>query len=212
MIKAVLFDLDGVICDTAKFHYIAWKQLANKLGSDIDEEFNDTLKGIDRVNSLKRICKHIGVTLNDDELENYCTVKNKYYVELLNTLSSKDILPGIEKFILDLKENKINIAVASASKNAPYILEKIGLLQYVDYIVDPTSVSKGKPAPDIFLAGAKYFDLSCEECIGIEDAQAGIDALNSAQIKSIGIGEYLNDATITLKNTSLLSFDLLKTM
>ncbi len=209
-VKAVLFDLDGVLCDTAGLHYIAWKDLAKKLGGDIDEEFNHTLKGLDRVESLRRVCRHINYELTNEEIDKYCTIKNDYYVTLLGKLTKADILPGIEEFVISLKNEGIKIVVASASKNAPLILESIKLIEYIDYIVNPASVANGKPAPDIFLAGAEHFGFGVDECVGIEDAQAGVDALISANIKSIGIGTYLEGANIILESTSELNIDLFK--
>ncbi len=209
MFKAVLFDLDGVICDTAKFHYLAWKKLANELGGDIDEEFNETLKGVDREESLLRILKHIGVELSDEDMKKYMDKKNNWYIDMLSNLSKKDILPGIEKFISDLKANNIKIAIASASKNAPKILKQIEIIQYVDTIADPSDVKQNKPAPDIFLLAAQQVGCKNNECIGIEDSQAGIDSLNKAKIKSIGIGN-LTGSTILLKDTSKLTLKVIQ--
>ncbi|MFV0255652.1 MAG: beta-phosphoglucomutase [Erysipelotrichaceae bacterium] len=208
MYKGVLFDLDGVICDTARLHYLAWKRLANELGGDIDEEFNETLKGVDRTESLNRILKHIGIELNSELFTEAMTKKNDWYVESLNTLSPADILPGMESFIKDLVANDVKIAIASASRNAPNILEKIGVMQYVDTIADPAEVKENKPAPDIFLLAAKQLGLDKSDCIGIEDSQAGIDALNSGGIDSVAIGDVLEGATIKLSNTSQLKLHL----
>ncbi len=207
MYKAVLFDLDGVICDTAKFHYLAWKELANKLGGDIDEEFNELLKGVDRTESLKRVLKHIDVKLTEDEFNQCMVEKNTNYLKLLEELTEKDILPGISQLFEDLIANGIKISIASASKNAPIILEKIGLIEKVDAIANPADVKEGKPAPDIFLLAADMVNVDYNECIGIEDSQAGLDALNKACIDSIAIGNSLVGATITLSSTSDLTID-----
>lgn len=209
MIEAVLFDLDGVITDTAIFHYKAWKALANKLGGDIDEEFNETLKGVDRRESLKRILVHIDIELDEETFEQSMTWKNDYYIELLNDLSPSDILEGISGFIDSLREHGVKVSIASASKNAPAILEKIGLINKVDAIANPSKVKQNKPAPDIFILAAELVGADFNKCVGIEDSQAGLDALNSANMKSIAIGEHLTDATIKLKCTSELHFDLL---
>lgn len=210
MIKAVLFDLDGVICDTAKYHYLAWKKLANELGGDIDEEFNETLKGVDRAESLNRILKHIDVSLSGQEFNKYMEIKNTWYLELLQEIDEQEILPGVAEFIDNLKKNDIKVAIASASKNAPVILEKIGLIDQVDSIANPDDVKLNKPAPDIFLLAAKQSNCDIDQCIGIEDSQAGIDALNAANIDSIAIGPGLKDATISLSDTSKLTMELLK--
>lgn len=209
MIKGILFDLDGVICDTAKFHYLAWKKTANDLGADIDAEFNESLKGVDRSESLCRLLNHIEVTLTEEEFEATLISKNRYYVSLLSSLTSDDVLPGVYRFIETLRANNIGIAIASASKNAPNILKKIDLMDMVDTIANPDDVVANKPAPDIFLLAAKQLGLEPSQCIGIEDAQAGIDALNSAGIKSIAIGSSLKHASITLSNTTELSITLI---
>lgn len=207
--KGILFDLDGVICDTAGLHYLAWKRLANELGGDIDEEFNETLKGVDRTESLNRILNHINVSLDEEKFEQAMTLKNDWYVESLNTLSEADILPGIEAFIKDLVANKIKIAIASASKNAPNILNKIGVMQYVDTIANPDDVKANKPAPDIFLLAAEQLGLSKQECLGIEDSQAGVDALNSGAIDSLAIGDTLTGATLQVSSTEQVTLALI---
>ncbi len=209
MYKAVLFDLDGVICDTAKFHYLAWKELANKLGGDIDEEFNELLKGVDRRESLNRILKEINVELNEEEIEKCMVEKNSNYLKLLEQLTAKDILPGISKLFDDLIENDVKISIASASKNAPVILEKIGLMDKVDAIADPGKVKLNKPDPEIFLLAAEIVDVDKSLCIGIEDSQAGLDALMDGGIDSVAIGDVLNGATTKLSDTSQLTYDVL---
>lgn len=209
MIRAVLFDLDGVITDTAPLHFNAWRTIANEFGKDIDEEFNEQLKGVDRAESLRRMLNHIDVTVTEDEFSEIMSKKNENYVKSLESLSQKDILPGILQLMIDLHLEGKKIIIASASKNAPYILEKLKLLEYVDDIADPSEVDAGKPAPDIFLLAAKLAGVDKSEAVGIEDSQAGIDALNSAAIRSIGIGNYLNDATKTLSSTSELDINII---
>lgn len=209
MYKGILFDLDGVICDTAGLHYLAWKRLANDLGGDIDEEFNETLKGVDRTESLNRILKHINVQLDEEQFTKMMTLKNDWYVESLDTLSATDVLPGISEFLDELVANGIKIAIASASKNAPNILNKIGVMHYVDTIAKPEDVKHNKPAPDIFLLAAEQLGLSPKECIGIEDSQAGIDALNSGGIDSLAIGSALTNATKKINQTSEISLALI---
>ncbi len=209
MIQAVLFDLDGVICDTAELHYLAWKKIANKLGADISCEFNEKLKGVDRQTSLARILDTIDVKVSNSDFENLMELKNNYYINSLTSLTNKNVLPQIEQLMIELKSRNIKIAIASASKNAPLILEKIGIQQYVNTIANPTKIKKNKPAPDIFLLAASQCNAKIENCIGIEDAQAGIDALNQAKIKSIGIGKNLSSASIKLSTTNELSIDLI---
>lgn len=207
MYKGILFDLDGVICDTAVLHYKAWKKLANELGGDIDVEFNETLKGVDRAESLRRILAEINVELTDEEFNEMMTKKNEWYVEMLDSLTSADILPGIDKLLSDAKDNDIKMAIASASKNAPIILEKLGISKMFDTIANPADVKHNKPAPDIFLLAAKQLGLSTAECVGIEDSQAGIDALNEGDIDSIAIGDYLENATVKLSETAELTIE-----
>lgn len=206
--KGVIFDLDGVITDTAEYHYIAWKELANKIGIEIDIEFNETLKGISRSESLERILVK-GNKQNDysesqkHELANF---KNDYYLTLLQKLTPKDVMENIVETLKYLKEKNIKIALASASKNAPLILDKLKLKDYFEVIVDPSSVEKGKPAPDIFLEGARLIDIHPNDCIGVEDSEAGVVAINNSNMLSIGIGneKNLNHANVVIPTTQTL--------
>ena len=210
MKKGVIFDLDGVIVDTAPFHYLAWKETADKLGIQIDEEFNESLKGIDRYNSLQKILDFGNVVLEEEEKERLMKEKNDRYLKLLDGLNKDSILPGIEVFISDLKKSGYKLALASASKNAPLILEKTGLLEYFDNIAEPGSV-RVKPFPDIFQKGAELLGLDVTECVGIEDSYAGLQAINDAGIYSIGIGdaEILSAADMNLKSTDYLTLELI---
>ncbi len=209
--KAVIFDLDGVITDTASYHYKAWKKLAASLGIEIDEQFNEELKGISRMESLERILSK-GNKLeqySQEEIEKLADQKNEEYKELINGLTSADILPGILPFLEELQANAIKIALASASKNAPFILEKLEINQYFDTIVDPASLKKGKPAPEIFLKAAEQLDVPYADCVGIEDAPAGVEAINAASMVSIGIGScsQLGNADLVLSTTEKLKYE-----
>ncbi|MGG7078452.1 beta-phosphoglucomutase [Clostridium sardiniense] len=209
-IKAVLFDLDGVIADTAKFHFIAWKEIAKEIGVDIDEEFNEQLKGVDRVLSFDRILAYGNITsLKEDEKEYYRTKKNNLYKELLQGLTPQDILPGILDFFNELIDNNIKISIASISQNAPYILEKLDLLDKIDGIADPRSVNNSKPAPDIFLKAAEIVGVDVKNCVAIEDAEAGIEAINKAGVFSVGVGN-LVDADLLIDSTSGLNLNIIK--
>lgn len=201
MIKAFLFDLDGVIVDTAVFHYKAWKRLANQLGFDIDEEFNETLKGISRMDSLEAILKHGGISLSQEEKEKYAKIKNEWYLELVNQMTVNDILPGVENFLKESKELGIKIALGSASKNAGLILKKIGILGLFDAIIDGNHVSKSKPDPEVFLKGAEALDLENVACVVFEDAYAGVQAAKAAGMVAVGIGSgiVLNNADFVVK-------------
>ena len=209
MIEGVIFDLDGVITDTAKYHFRAWKKLAQEIGIEIDEKFNETLKGVSRTDSLKRILEYGGKLemYSEEEIDSLCQKKNEEYREMLQELKKEDILPGIEEFIDELRENSIKIGLASVSKNAPMILEKLELSDKIDYIADPAKVEKGKPAPDIFIAAAEGINIPIKNCIGIEDAVAGVEAMKSCNMRNIGIGV---DADITLDSTAQLSLEKLK--
>ena len=209
MIEGVIFDLDGVITDTAKYHFRAWKKLAQEIGIEIDEKFNETLKGVSRTDSLKRILEYGGKLemYSEEEIDSLCQKKNEEYREMLQELKKEDILPGIEEFIDELRENSIKIGLASVSKNAPMILEKLELSDKIDYIADPAKVEKGKPAPDIFIAAAEGINIPIKNCIGIEDAVAGVEAMKSCNMRNIGIRV---DADIKLDSTAQLSLEKLK--
>lgn len=211
MIEAFIFDLDGVITDTAKFHYLAWKELGLKIDIEIDEEFNERLKGISRMESLERILikgnKQNEFTLK--EKEDLANDKNKYYVELIKHISPKDILPEIENLLKEIKLNNIKIGLASASKNATMVLNNLGLNSYFDFIADASKCKNSKPNPEIFIMAANGLNVDPLNCIGIEDAMAGIDAINSANMYSVGVGDKdaLNKANIVFENTQNIDFN-----
>ncbi len=203
MIKAFLFDLDGVITETSHQHYIAWKELANELGIEIDLEFNEQLKGVSRVDSLTRILERGSAVekYSKEEIEKFLKQKNDHYTELIKDLKPEDAFPGTHDLFRELKEKGIKVIICSASYNAPTIIKALDLDKYVDYIVNPDEVKRGKPAPDIFIKGAETFGFSIDECIGVEDAQAGIRAIKDAGMFAIGIGDksVLPDADLNLK-------------
>lgn len=208
-----IFDLDGVITDTAKFHYQAWKALADSLGIPIDETFNETLKGISRMDSLDRILAH-GHRENaftPAEKEALAQQKNDHYVQLLEHLTTEDVLPGVVPLLQQAQARHIPCAVASASKNAPLILEKLGVRAYFATIVDPDSLSKGKPDPEIFLAAADSIGVLPQNAIGFEDAQSGIDGLKAAGIYAVGLSanQSLLGADIQVSEMTELSVDVL---
>ncbi|WP_159162356.1 beta-phosphoglucomutase [Enterococcus faecalis] len=208
-----IFDLDGVITDTAKFHYQAWKALADSLGISIDETFNETLKGISRMDSLDRILAH-GHRENaftPAEKEALAQQKNDHYVQLLEHLTTEDVLPGVVPLIQQAQARHIPCAVASASKNAPLILEKLGVRAYFATVVDPDSLSKGKPDPEIFLAAADSIGVLPQNAIGFEDAQSGIDGLKAAGIYAVGLSasQPLIGADMQVSEMTELSVDAL---
>lgn len=191
MFKAAIFDLDGVITDTAEYHYEAWLELAKSMGISFTKEFNEELKGVSRIDSLVKIIEFGGQTgqYSMEEIDVLADKKNTNYLQMLEKLTPTDILPGIVSFLDSLKAHDIRIGLASASKNAPFILEKLGIAEYFETIADPNEIKKGKPAPDIFLLAAQNLGIQPADCIGFEDAYSGVEALNSAGMRSVAIGE-----------------------
>ncbi|MCM3668235.1 beta-phosphoglucomutase [Mesobacillus maritimus] len=216
MVKAVIFDLDGVITDTAELHYQAWKNLANSISIDFDREFNEELKGISRMDSLNKILSHGGVEdqYTEQEKVELATKKNEEYKTLLVHLNPENIYPGIKELLDSLKESKLKIGLASASKNGPAILNYLQITDYFNTIVNPDSVANGKPAPDIFLKAAEQLGVSPQECIGIEDSEAGIEAIKKADMFAVGVGttEVMKKAgaDLVLTNTKELVWSQLK--
>lgn len=214
MLKAVIFDLDGVITDSARFHYIAWKGLADELSIDFDERYNEKLKGVSRMESLNLILENGGLK-ESYTMEEKCSMadkKNDRYKELICKITPSDVLPGILDFLKNLKASGIKTAVASVSQNVFFIIDRLKLTDYFDYIVDPGDVERAKPFPDIFLAGAKAVDVLPGDCVGIEDAKAGIEAINAAGMRSVGVGtkDQMKEAELVLENTKQLSLELIK--
>lgn len=208
MIKAFIFDLDGVITDTAKFHFIAWQKLAQRLGFDIDHEFNEKLKGVGRMDSLNLILQHGGISLTEAEKESEAERKNDEYVELIADMNASDLLPGAREALEAIRAAGLKTGLASASKNAPAILARLGISDLFDTVVDARLVINGKPDPEIFLKGAAQLNLSITECIGIEDAVAGLQSIKDAGMYAIGIGD---PTVLTLADTvidGLHQFDL----
>lgn len=211
-IKACLFDLDGVIVDTAKYHYIAWKELANELGFDFTEEDNERLKGVSRMRSLDILLEIGNKTLTEEEKLQYAEKKNTNYVSYIQKMQEDEILPGVKKFLTDLRNNGIKIALGSASKNAPLILNQIGLTSYFDEIVDGNSVANAKPDPEVFTKGASLLGVDPKDCVVFEDAVAGIEAAIAGGMYSIGVGdaETLSEANFVIKGFEEMTIDRLQ--
>ncbi|UII80229.1 beta-phosphoglucomutase [Flagellimonas sp. CMM7] len=188
MIKGFIFDLDGVITDTAESHYNAWKKLSDDMGWDFDHEVNDKLRGISRMDSIQVILDHNNTTLDEKTLAALATKKNDIYVASLETMTPEDYLPGAKELLTHLRTEGFSVALGSASKNAVKVLEQLNASGYFDVIGDGNSVSKSKPEPDIFLYGAEKLNLQPEECIVFEDAESGIDAAKAGGFYSVGIG------------------------
>ncbi|MGB1112936.1 MAG: beta-phosphoglucomutase [Schleiferiaceae bacterium] len=189
MIKGFLFDLDGVIVDTAVFHFQAWRRLAQKLGGDFTEEQNEQLKGVSRVDSLKKIIEWTGATVSDEEFQSLMVEKNEWYLELVQGLGPQDALPGALDFLQTAYDQGLKIALGSASKNAPMILEKLGITPLFTAIIDGNNVVNGKPHPEVFLKGAEALGLEPSECVVFEDSIAGVQAAKTGGMSSVGIGD-----------------------
>ncbi|MFC6275985.1 beta-phosphoglucomutase [Psittacicella hinzii] len=206
--KAVLFDLDGVITDTAEYHYLAWKELAESIGITIDRQFNEQLKGVSRISSLKRILAYGGKenAYSQAEIEKLATQKNNVYVQMISNIGPEDIYPGILELLKDLRAAGKKIALASASINAPLLLKKMQIAQYFDCIANAREANS-KPHPAIFKLAAAGVRLDPSECIGIEDAPAGIEAIKAAGAVPIGVGraEDLGDDIALVSSTSELT-------
>jgi len=207
--KAFLFDLDGVIVDTAKYHFLAWKKIAGEIGFDFSEKENEKLKGISRVNSLELILKWAGVEISQEQKSDLLVRKNELYLKKVNTITRADILPGILSTLEFLKEQKIKTGIGSASKNAGRILEALDLSAAFDVIVDGNHVSKSKPDPEVFTKGADALTVEYAECLVIEDSRAGLEAAKSVGMKTIAIGraEELSIADYHCSNLSEYSLE-----
>lgn len=210
-IKACLFDLDGVIVDTARYHFIAWKEMADELGFVFTEKENELLKGVSRTRSLEILLELGKIDKTEAAKLQLAERKNQRYLEHVNQMTVAEILPGVTRFLDDLRSNGILIALGSASKNAPLILERIHLKEKFDAIVDGNSVSKAKPDPEVFLKGARLLKVEPNECLVFEDAQAGIDAALNGGMSVIGIGssENLSYADHIIPGFKKLDYELL---
>lgn len=190
--KAFIFDLDGVIVDTAKYHFLAWQKLANQLGINFTHEHNEDLKGVSRVRSLDLILELGNISASQEDKNKWLVQKNEEYLSYLVDMDENEILPGVAKVLEYLKNNNQAIALGSASKNARSILEKTNSMHFFDAIVDGNDVSNAKPDPEVFLRAAHLVGISNENAIVFEDSVAGIQAANIANMISVGIG----DATV----------------
>lgn len=194
--KGFIFDLDGVIVDTAKYHYLAWKKLANQLGFEFTKEQNEMFKGVSRKRCLEILLDIGDINATQEQFDLWMVEKNVDYLEYIDKMDESEILPDVKNVLDYLKSHNQPIALGSASKNAQPILEKVGLLSYFDAIVDGNNVTKAKPDPEVFLIASKLLMVKPENCIVFEDAVAGIEAANNAKMTSIGIGDknILNEA------------------
>ena len=200
-IRGLLFDLDGVLVDTAKYHFLAWKQLADSLGIEFTLKDNERLKGVSRMASFDIILEIGHRTMTQEEKEACCAKKNENYVGYIRQLRQDELFPGVKQFFESAHANGYCIALGSASKNSMLILNRLGIAEMFDAIIDGTKVSRAKPDPEVFLAGAQALGLQPKECIVFEDAVAGVRAAHNAGMKAVGIGtrENLPEADIVIE-------------
>jgi len=200
--KACIFDLDGVIVDSAKFHFLAWKRLAQELEINFTEEDNEQLKGVSRRDSLDIILNLGKKQKSEIEKDQLCVRKNNWFIEYIQEMDSSEILPGVQEFMEELQKKNILIALGSSSKNATKILQKVGLIDYFNALVDGTSITNAKPDPEVFLKGAEKLGVAPKNCLVFEDAVSGIQAAKNANMYSIGVGD---------KNTLHMADDCIET-
>lgn len=199
-LQACIFDLDGVLVDTAIYHYKAWKQLANELGFDFTHEQNEQLKGISRMDSLNKILEWGNIQLSDDRKIELADMKNAWYVQMISSMTKDEVLPGAINILESIRSTGLKCALGSASRNSSLILERTSLTNYFDVIVDGNSVSSSKPDPEVFLKGANLLGVNPSDCVVFEDGIAGVMAAISAGMKVVGIGrqEVLNMANLVV--------------
>jgi beta-phosphoglucomutase len=188
-VRGAIFDLDGVLVDTARYHYLAWRRLARELGFDFSEQDNERLKGVSRMRSLEILLETGNYTMSDAEKAEAAAKKNGWYVDYLRTLDESALLPGAREFLECLKSGGVKTALGSASKNAPLILERLGIAGLFDAVIDGNAVSRAKPDPEVFLKGAEALGLSPSSCVVFEDALAGIEAARTGGMRVIAVGK-----------------------
>lgn len=211
---AFIFDLDGVIVDTAKFHFLAWQKLARKIDIHFTEKENEQLKGVSRVKSLEKILSWGNKSISDEQFKTLMDEKNQDYLAHVHNMTTDDILPGVEDFLNTIKSKGHPIALGSASKNAGTILKCVDLEDTFDAIVDGNSVTKAKPNPEVFLKAAELLNTPPERCVVFEDSIAGIKAANTGNMISIGIGDpkTLNESDYCFNNFNEFEYNFFKNL
>jgi len=206
-LRACIFDLDGVIVDTARLHYLAWKRLASELGIDLTPEYNEKLKGVSRIDSLNLILEMKRISLSEEEKNRLAEKKNKWFLEYIHSMSEADIFPGVRELLAGLKETGVRTALASSSKNAFTILRQLGITNQFEVAVDGNMITHTKPHPEIFTKTATLLNLPPETCLVIEDAAAGVAAAKAAGMCCVGVGdkEMLREADLIVSGVSELS-------
>ncbi len=209
MFRAAIFDLDGVLVDSARLHFVAWKRIADELGIAFDEHDNEALKGVDRMGSLDHILALGRVSLDLAAKEQLAARKNGYYLEALATMTDADVLPGATNLLARARAAGLALGIASASRNATMVLARADLLRRIDFVADAAKVARSKPAPDIFLACAAGLGIAPADCVGFEDAAAGVTAIKAAGMVAIGIGDgiILGEADLVFASTAAVDLD-----
>ncbi|MBD5402287.1 beta-phosphoglucomutase [bacterium] len=195
--KAVIFDLDGVICFTDKYHYLAWKKMADGMGIYFDETINNRLRGVSRMESLEIILERCDKELTQEEKQALAEEKNKTYVELLGQMTEKDLSSEVKETLDSLRKSGLKLAIGSSSKNAKFILERLGLKDYFDAVSDGTNISKSKPDPEVFIKAAEFLHMAPVDCLVVEDAKAGVEAAKAGGFDSAGLGEAAESEAVT---------------
>jgi beta-phosphoglucomutase len=203
MTKAVIFDLDGVIIDTAHYHYIAWKRLASEFGVTLTPAHNELLKGVSRMRSLEIILSLGNIELPVEQREQLADKKNTWFVEYIESIRPEEIFPGVVDLIKSLRVKNIKVGLASSSKNAPRVIELLGIASLFDTLIDGTMIVHTKPDPEIFLLAAHKLGINPSDCLVFEDAEAGVEAALSAGMKCVGVGskDQLDKANLIIKST-----------
>jgi beta-phosphoglucomutase len=204
MIQAVIFDLDGVIVDTAHYHYIAWKRLASEFGITLTPQHNELLKGVSRMRSLEIVLSLGNIQLSDSEMEALADKKNKWFIEYIESVRPEEIFSGVKDMLVNCRKKNLKVALASSSKNAPRVIELLGIANLFDTMVDGTMITHTKPDPEIFLLAAKRLGITPDKCVVFEDAEAGVEAAIAAGMKCVGVGspEQLGKANFIVKQTA----------
>lgn len=209
--KACIFDLDGVIVDTAKYHFLAWKKLAGELGVELTPQDNERLKGVGRMESLEIILSMGSILKTTDEKVMLTEKKNEWFVDFIQAMEQDEIFEGVIPMLSELKKNKIKIGLASSSKNAQTVISKLGITDWFEVVVDGAMIKKSKPDPEIFLMTAERLNVRPIDCIVVEDAEAGVDAAKSAGMKCVGVGNYrqLGKADQVIAHIKELNYNML---
>ena len=208
MVKGVIFDLDGVIVSTDDCHYLAWKRMADEEGIPFDRTVNERLRGVSRMDSLNIILEKANAAYTDAQKEALATRKNAYYVELIGRLTPSDILPGTLEVLRELRKRNVKIAIGSASRNTPVILRQRGLESAFDAVADGNQISRSKPDPEVFVLAARLLAIAPEDCLVVEDADAGVEAALAGGMKALGVGSAAQNPRATYRAQSLADVDL----